>query len=124
MSCYDSRCGLVASVASVVGYVVLGGGCIWQRQDRDLLARIHEGLAGVKAIWDRAPLCAVVVSEMDATVRKRGDVSKARSGYRVDYNDFSEQVREFTQHLSVLKFAGHGAVLREAASIIESVKLS
>ena len=62
---------------------------------------------------------------MDATVRKRGDVSRnaSRKGFRVDYQDFFVQVKEFTQHPLLLDFAGHGDVLHKALSILEEVKL-
>ena len=40
----------------------------------------------------------------------------------MDYADFSEQVREFTQSLSVLLFAGHGAVMSAGESITEALK--
>ena len=76
MCCYDSKYGRVDGVIDLVNNVVLAGGCIWQRQDSELPRRIIEGLARVEAAWFRAPVRAVVVSEMDLNVRKRGDISK------------------------------------------------
>ena len=54
--------------------------------------------------------------------KKRQDEKKEDDGYRVDYADFSEQVREFTQNFSVLLFAGHGAVMTTGKSITEALK--
>ena len=137
MLSYDIQFGRVDAVIDSVNNVVLAGGCIWQRQDSNLPGRILQGLTRVAAIWFRAPLRAVVVSEMDLNVRKGGEVSKQDSkkkkkknrdekkgddGYRVDYADFSEQIGDFTQSLSVLSFAGHGAVMRAGKTITESLK--
>ena len=47
---------------------------------------------------------------------------KQDEGYRVDYADFSEQVRDFTQSLSVLLLAGHGAVMSAGEMITEALK--
>ena len=137
MCCYDIKFGRVDAVIDSVNNVVLAGGCIWQRQDSNLPGRILQGLTRVAAVWFRAPLRVVVVSEMDLNVRKRGNVSKQDSkkkkkknrdekkgdeGYRVDYADFSEQVGDFTQSLSVLSFAGHGAVMSAGKTITEALK--
>ena len=138
MCCYDIKNGRVDAVIDSVNNVVLAGGCIWQRQERHLPGRILQGLSRVAAVWFRAPLRAVVVSEMDFNVLKRGNVSKQDSkkkkknrdekkgddGYRVDYADFSEQVGDFTQSLSVLSFGGHGAVMSAGKTITEALKLT
>ena len=123
--CFDVALGLVDAAADILNNLVLVGGCIWERGDHALPGRILEGLAHVERIWFRSPLRAVVVSEMDLSVRKRGETSaNGRGGYRVDYADFSEQVRNYTQQLLVLDFAGHAVVLSVGASITAALKLS
>ena len=66
----------INTLANILGKVVLAGGCIWQRQDQLLPVRIRKGLGHVEAMWGRAPLRAVIVSQMDLNVLKRGDVSE------------------------------------------------
>ena len=123
MLCFDSRHGCFESLASTVGNIVLAGGCIWQRQDRDLPVRILQNVALLHKIWERKPFCAVVVSEMDATVRKKGDVSKKKkNGYREDYGDFSEQVMPYTECSLVLESAGHADVCWKGILMMETLK--
>ena len=122
--CFDVGLGLVDAAADILNNVVLCGGCIWERGDHDLPRRVLEGLAHVERIWFRSPLRAVVVSEMDASVWKRGKTSKNDNGYRVDFADFSEQVRSYTQKLVVLNFAGHDDVLNVGKLITFELKRS
>ena len=123
MCCFDVGLRPVDSFAEILNNIVLAGGCIWERGVHELPGRIVRGFAYVERIWDGSPLRVVVVSDMDAFVRKRGDTSKnARGRYRVDYADFSEQVRNYTQELLVSNFADHDAVLRLGASITAALK--
>ena len=54
---------------------------------------------------------------------KKNKKEEEEAVYRVDYNDFSAQVCDFTQCLTVLPFVAHGAVMREGELITEAMKL-
>ena len=127
MHCFDSQYGCVPAVVANAATIVLAGGCNWQRGDPHLPVRVVQGLRFVGMSWFRPPLSAVVVSDMDTTVRKRGDVSKKsnKSGHRVDYQDFSQQVGPYTldHGMYVLGFASHMDVLNLGMEILQDSKL-
>ena len=71
-----------------VGNVYLIGGCLWQRQEPALPERVLRGLMSWRAqARCERPLCLLVLSRMDATVKLNGSYSRrpGAAKHRVDY---------------------------------------
>ena len=108
------------SLWKYAGNVILAAGCIWQRREADsyqssILTGLEEAERQMSQHYRVAckPIAAVLVSEGDMSVCKRGDMSKSIKSktHYVDYVDLSEILEPFTECTRVANFMTHGEVL-------------
>ena len=118
---FDSSHGIVAELTSILGSVVLAGGCLWQRQDPGITQRVLQGLSQYEASSGQKPVLINVVSEMDGSTSKRGTYSAGRSNVRVDYGDLAEQLAPHTSHTVVHLLSSHGDVCAQGLSAIKEL---
>ena len=95
---------------------------MWQRQDSNLVERIHRGLTMVGNKLGRPPITLVYVSEVDCSTLKRGATQSHKGGTRVCYRDLCPQLQGFATRVQVAACASHEEVCVAASRCLTDIK--